>query len=159
MHARDYIGRRGETIFAFLIGRKGSDRFWFHCEFLGEKAETKDFTVYLIEPSCGEATLFVQVKATSKGYTGTGANRKLKVNVSKKDVAKLKRVTGPAFVAGIDVELECGFLLAVTEKTGDRITGVPCRHPIDCTLIEQLWKEVEGYWAKRNMVARKSLFS
>ncbi|MCI0457598.1 MAG: hypothetical protein L0Z62_11560 [Gemmataceae bacterium] len=159
MHARDYIGKRGETIFAFLIGKKCSGRFWFHCDFLGDKAETKDFTVYLIEPSCEEATLFVQVKSTSKGYTGKGSNRKLKVNVSKKDVAKLKKVTGPAYVAGIDVELECGFLLAITKATGDRISGIPCKHPIDCALIEKLWKEAESYWAKRNMLAKKSMFS
>jgi hypothetical protein len=159
MHARDYIGKRGETIFAFLIGKKCDNRFWFHCDFLGGKAETKDFTVYLIEPACEEATCFVQVKATTRGYTGKGANRKLRVNVSKKDVAKLKKVTGPAYVAGIDVEQECGFVLAITKDTGERISGVPCKHPIDCTLITNLWKEVESYWVKRDMLVKKSLFS
>jgi len=159
MNQKDYIGKRRETIFAFLIGKKCSGRFWFHCDFLGDKAETKDFTVYLIEPSCDEATFFVQVKATSKGYTGKGANRKLKVNVNQRDVQTLKGVTGPAFVAGIDIELEQGFLLAITKETGDKLSGIPCKHQIDCTLIENLWKEVEKYWIKRNMLAKKSMFS
>jgi hypothetical protein len=159
MNEKDYIGKRGETIFAFLIGKKCDDRFWFHTDFLGDKAETKDFIVNLIEPSCIEATFFAQVKATTKGYSGRGANRKLKVNVSKKDVKKLKAVTGPAFVVGIDVELEVGFLLAITEDTGDRLSGLPCTHTIDCTLIQRLWKEVEQYWVQRNMLAKKSLFS
>ncbi len=60
MNQRDYIGKRGETIFAFLIGKKCKGQFWFHCEFLGDKAETKDFTIYCIEPSCTEATFFVK---------------------------------------------------------------------------------------------------
>ena len=159
MNERDYIGKRGETIFAFLSGKKCNGRFWLHCDFLGDKAETKDFTVHLIEPGCGEATFFVQVKATTKGYTGKGAKRKLKVSLSKQDVAKLKRVTGPAFVAGIDIELEDGFLLAITKNTGDKLSGIPCTHQIDCGLIQEIWTEVEKYWAKRNMLAKKSLFS
>ena len=93
------------------------------------------------------------------GYAGRGANRKLKVKVSKKDVKKLKGVTGTAFVVGIDVELEVGFLLAITDATGDRLSGIPCTHSIDCTLIQELWQEVERYWVKRNMLAKKSLFS
>jgi hypothetical protein len=109
MDEKDYIEKRGETIFAFLIGKRCDGAFWFLGEFIDGKAETKDFTVYLIEPSCGEATFFVQVKATAQGYRGKGANRKLNVKVAKEDVAKLKRVTGPAYVAGIDIDLEVGF--------------------------------------------------
>lgn len=159
MNERDFIGKRGETIFAFLIGKKCNGQFWFHCDFLGDKAETKDFIVYLINPTGGEATFFVQVKATSKGYSGKGRTRKLKANVTKSDVQKLKRVTGPAFIAGIDVEAEEGYLVAVTKRSRTRYSGIPCTHKIDCTLIEKLWKSVEDYWVKRNMTAEKSLLS
>jgi hypothetical protein len=157
MNQRDHIGERGETIFAFLIGKKCSGRFWFRCKFLGDKAETKDFTVYCIDPSCGEATFFVQVKATSKGYVGKGRKRKLRVNVSEKDVKKLKRVTGPAFIAGIDTEVEEGYLVSVTKHSPKKYSGIPCTHKINCTLIEKLWKNVERYWKQQNMLARKSL--
>lgn len=159
MNERDYIGKRGETVFAFLISKKCRGRFWFYSEFLGDKAETKDFTVYLIEPDYTEATFFAQVKATSKGYSGKGVNRKLKANVSKKDVKKLKELTGPAYVVGIDIELDQGFIIAITEETGERLSGIPCRHKIDCDLIQKLWKEVTHYWTKRNMLAKKSMFS
>jgi len=159
MNEKDFIGKRGETIFAFLIGKKCNGRFWFHCDFLGDKAETKDFVVYLIKPACTEATFFVQVKATSKGYTGKGKSRKLKANVSKKDVKKLQGVTGPAYIVGIDVETEEGYLVAVTKKSRSHYSGIPCKHKIDCALIEKLWKDIEAYWVNRNMTATKSLFS
>jgi hypothetical protein len=159
MNEKDYIGMRGETVFAFLIGKRCNKRFWFVAEFLGGKAETKDFSVALIGASCGEATFFVQVKATTKGYSGKGASRKLRASVTRADVRKLKLVTGPAFVAGIDVSRECGFLMAVTKNMPDKgISGIPCKHAINCTLIPRLWDEVEAYWSKRNMVAEKSLF-
>ena len=160
MDEKDYIGKRGETVFAFLIGKRCNGEFWFLEEFIDGKAETKDYTVYLVDPSCGEATFFVQVKTTTQGYSGKGTSRKLKVKVTKEDVGKLKRVTGPAYVAGIDIDLEVGFLLAITDKTPDKqISGIPCGHAIDCTLIPNLWNEVDRYWAKRNMLARKSMFS
>lgn len=159
MNVRDYNGRRGETVFPYLIGKLCSGRFWCHCTFAGEKAEAKDFIVNLIEPSCGEATLFVQVKSNMGVYSGKGATRKLKVTVTAKDMAKLKQVPGPTYVAGIDVVEEVGYLYTITEKTGTSLSGVPCTHKIDCPLIENLWKEVEAYWSKRNMLAKRSLFS
>ena len=101
----------------------------------------------------------MQVKATSKGYTGKGKSRKLKANVSKKDVKKLQGVTGPAYIVGIDVETEEGYLVAVTKKSRSHYSGIPCKHKIDCALIEKLWKDIEAYWVNRNMTATKSLFS
>jgi hypothetical protein len=37
--------------------------------------------------------------------------------------------------------------------------GIPCTHKIDCGMIENLWKEIDGYWAQRNMLAKHSMFS
>jgi len=160
MNERDRIGKRGETVFAYLIGRRCDGRYWFDPAFLDGKSETKDFLVSLIDPECGEATLSVQVKSTTQGYSGKGVKRKLKVQVSKADVAKLKTLKSPTFVAGIDVEAEVGFLLAITEITPNKtITGIPCLNPIDCKLIVKLWKEVEQYWKKRNMRAKRSFCS
>jgi hypothetical protein len=160
MDEKDYIGKRGETVFAFLIGKRCNGEFWFVEDFIDGKAETKDFIVYLVRPSLGEATFFVQVKATTQGYSGKRTNRKLKVKVTREDVAKLKRIRGPAYVAGVDIDLEVGFLLAITDKTPDKqISGIPCVHAIDCTLIPDLWKEVDGYWATRKMLPKASLFS
>jgi hypothetical protein len=40
MDDRDYIGKRGETIFAFLITKMCDGRFWLDYTFLGGKAES-----------------------------------------------------------------------------------------------------------------------
>jgi hypothetical protein len=159
MNERDYIGKRGETLLDYLIGKRCDGRFWFTCQYAGEKAEAKDFTVSCVNPSCYEATFFVQVKATTRGYTGKGKSRKLRASVSAKDVKRLKNLTGPAFIAGIDVENEEGYLVSVTKNSPAKYSGIPCTHKIDCPLIKKLWKRVEQYWVKRNMAARKSLLS
>lgn len=159
MSEKDYIGMRGEIIFEYLIGKKCSGRFWFHATFAGEKAETKDYIVSLIKPSTGDATFFAQVKATTKGYSGKGAARKLRAKVTKKDMAKLKKVNGPAYVIGIDVEEEVGYLVAVTKNSGKSLSAIPTSYRIECGLIEKLWQEIDGYWSERNMLANKSLFS
>lgn len=160
MDDKDYTGERGETVFRFLIGKKCNGQYWFSLRFLGEKAETKDFAVYLKDPSCGEATFFVQVRATTLGYSGKGTKRKIRVNVTKDDVRKLKTVTGPAFVAAIDVDGEAGFMYPITKHTRNRhLSGIPCRFPINCRLIMGLWKNVEEYWINRNMLAERSMLS
>ncbi len=83
----------------------------------------------------------------------------MKANVSEKDVKKLKRVTGPAFIAGIDVETEEGYLVSVTKRSPKKYAGIPCTNKINCTLIEKLWKQAEKYWSNRNMLAAKSVLS
>jgi hypothetical protein len=50
MDEQDSIGKRGETVFAFLIGKRCNGEFWFLEEFIDGKAATKDYTVYL---ACG----------------------------------------------------------------------------------------------------------
>ncbi len=159
MSEKDWIGMRGELQFALLITGKCDKQRWFDGNFLGEKAETKDFTVNLVAPSSGQAMFFVQVKGTTQGYSGKGANRSLKAKVSKADVAKLKLQKGPTFVAGIDVNSGAGFLYEITANTRDTLNSIPCTHPIDCTLIKKLWKSVDRYWAKRNMLAKKSFLN
>jgi hypothetical protein len=159
MDIKDYIGERGELIFAYLITKWCQGKPWFQQQFSGAKAEVKDFSISLINPSSKEATFFVQVKSTTQGYQGRGANRKLKVRVHKSDVAKLRNAPGPAYIAGIDIHKECGFIMAVTDKLVRGVSGMPVTYPIDCTTIPALWTEVDTYWAKRNMLAKKSLFS
>jgi hypothetical protein len=81
------------------------------------------------------------------------------VNVSEKDVQRLKRLTGPAFIVGIDVESEEGYLVPVTKRSRRKYTGIPCTHKIDCALIQQLWRSIEQYWVQQDMAAKKSLLS
>jgi hypothetical protein len=160
MDVKDYVGMRGEIVFPMLITRWCNGEPWFSVVFLGEKAEAKDFLVNLIEPTSGDASFYVQVKATTQGYSGKGANRKLKVKVEAADVEKLKLVPAPAFVVGIDVHQDCGFLLAITGKTKTAaISGLLTTHRLNCHLIKKLWKEVDEYWKQKKMLPTSSLFS
>ncbi len=159
MNLKDLIGKRGEDVFAYLIGEWCFGRMWFFADFLGAKGEALDHRVSLIAPSTFGAVFYVQVKSTTRGYSGQGAKRKLKVKVSKEDIRKLKTVPGPAFVAGIDINQKVGYLKAVTAKTPVRqLSGIPCDKPINCTNIRKLWREIDRYWRKRNMAAEDSYF-
>lgn len=159
MNIKDYIGKRGETIFKALITKWCGGRPWFDDIFLGEKAETRDFLVNLIGPSVVASLFYVQVKSTRKGYTGKGANKKLKVSVTKEDVSKLKNSAGPAYICGIDIVNNCGFLFSITKTTRGPISGIPSRYRINCRTIRKLWKEVDDYWKNRDMLPGTSQFS
>jgi hypothetical protein len=160
MNLLDYIGERGEALFPALITKWCDGEPWFtQVVFLGGKAETKDFMVNLIAPTCGDATFYVQVKATTTGYSGKGASRKLKVKVDKATVEKLKETPGPAFVVGIDIDKESGFIAGITSATKGAISGIPIRHPLNCRAIRKLWNEVNDYWNKKKMLPASSKFS
>ncbi len=160
MDRRDYIGKRGEDVFAFLIGRLCRGRFWFVADFRGDKAETSDFTVRLIRPPVADAKFVVQVKATTQGYRGTGVNRKLAVQVSKDEVIKLKLTSSPAYVVGVDAVREKAYIVPITSRTPDlSISGISCRHPLGCNVYPALWKDVVTYWSSRDMSRQDSLLS
>src|SRR5207244_3644719 len=93
------------------------------------------------------ALFYVQVKSTRKGYKGSGRNRKLCVAVTRDDVKKLQAANAPAYVAGIDIEKEKGYLLAITSTMTRGVSGIPTRHPIHCKTIKTLWQEVDAYWS------------
>jgi hypothetical protein len=50
MNEKDYIGRRGESLFSVLIGKWCDGRPWFLESFLGDKHPATDFLVELVEP-------------------------------------------------------------------------------------------------------------
>lgn len=140
------IGSRGENIFAVLITNPCGGRFWFDEVYLGEKAETADFLVRLVEPSSGYGIFYVQVKSSAGHYVGKGSSRKLRRTVSASDINKLKRYEAPVYVVGVDTESEEGFLMGVTASS-ERMNGIPTYHRLDCGTIERLWNEVNDYWS------------
>lgn len=160
MDRRDYIGERGEILFTALITRWCDGEPWFTgVQFLGAKAEAKDFMVSLIAPTAGDAVFYVQVKATTTGYTRTGATRKLRIKVGKRAVEKLKAVPGRAYVVGVDVAAEVAFLLPITAATIGPINGIPTTHKLTCGTLKRLWREVDDYWSARRMLPSTSSFS
>ena len=124
MNLKDSIGKRGESIFTVLITKWCDGHPWFIDTFLGEKYETTDFMVELIEPTAGHAHFYVQVKSTRNRYTGRGASRKLDVSVTGEDVEKLRQIHAPVYVVGIDIDRLCGYIVAITEASPPQLSFV-----------------------------------
>ena len=90
MAARDEIGSRSEFIFcARIMDFCGRSLPYFRPHFLGEKAQTLDFFVELLDT--GERTLFffAQVKTTRKALTRK--DRRLRVEMAVADVRRPPR--------------------------------------------------------------------
>ncbi len=159
MAARDDIGSRGEAIFFVRItdfcGRK---RPLFRPRFLGEKAQALDYLVELL--GAGERTpfFFAQVKTTRKGTTSRGRPPRLKVGVSRRDVARLALYPAPTYLVGIDERRELGYIWAVLGSMRDAIPSLPTNFPLDCANLRLLWEEVRQFWQGRDMDMRRSAF-
>ena len=91
MSDQNRIGIHGEFLFQSLITRMCYGRFFFHPMPMGEKHPTTDMVVELLEPVRVRSLFYVQVKSTSRGYTGTGSHRRLAVRLTRSDVEKLKK--------------------------------------------------------------------
>lgn len=158
---KDQIGKRGESLFTAMITRPCYNRMWFIDTFMGAKYPTIDFYVDLIDPTVERPFLYVQVKATNKGYFGPGAARKLNIKVTKRDIQRLKRIPGPTYVVGIDVvePYGKGYIIAIDKSITGAINGLPTKNRLDCTTIQKLWNEVDTYWKAKDMLMRASTFS
>src|SRR5437762_961435 len=143
MNRKDLLGARGESIFSVLITTWCGGRQLFIDTFLGAKHETKDFMVELIEPTSGHANFYVQVKATTANYSGSGANRRLLVKVTKEDIERLKEIQAPCYLVGIDVEKVRGYITAITQQNVRGIGGISTRHSLNCRNLKRLWQEVD----------------
>lgn len=146
MASRDRIGNHGEFVFQALISRRCRKRFYFHPIHMGEKHPTTDMVVELVNAPGILSVFYVQVKATSLGYTGTGNDERLRVEIGAEDIERLKRFPGPTYVAGIDIRIGRGYLAGIVSNRDGGIHGLPTHHPIDCQRIPRLWTEVEAYW-------------
>lgn len=158
MDERDYIGKRGEVIFQYLITSWCDGSPWFDGKFLGEKEPVKDFVVNLIEPTSGDAHFYVQVKATKGKYVGRGRARRLKVKLSKNDTAQLKKAPGPAFLVGIDIASGNGYFVQLTARSPRSFASIPLRHRLNCKNIKKIWQQVDDYWRARKMLPADSEF-
>lgn len=158
MPARDDIGSRGEFIFCTrIMDFCGRNLPYFRPHFLGEKAQTFDYLVELVDAPSGIPFFFVQVKATRKGYTKGKA--RLKVGMAGADVRRFSLLPAPTYLVGIDESEEVGFLLAILHGMQGPIASVPTDFPLDCPSLPRLWQEVEQFWAGHDMARRQSVFS
>ena len=148
MDIRDRIGKRGENIFAQIITRWCGGEDWFEEERLGGKTEVVDFLVNLLDPADGRPQFYVQIKSTSKGYSGAGTSERLKVNVSLEDILEMKKFSIPAYIVGIDIHAEKAFIVGVGPLT-NAMNGLPTSHPLDCASFETLWDEVQAIYSNQ----------
>lgn len=156
--AADDIGERGQWLFCLLMTQlyPGRDEPYFRPRFLGDKYPTFD---YLVELVGSEAHFFfVQVKSTRQGYRRGSTTRRLRVNLDRDDVLRMAASPIPAYVVGIDEPQEIGYLLSMNEPRRAGLGGLPARHRLDCGNLQRLWKEVQHFWASRNMMLANSYF-
>src|SRR5215471_9738608 len=113
MAAQDDIGSRGEFIFCTrIMNFCGRDLPYFRPRFLGEKAQSFDYLVELVDAAKGAPFFFVQVKTTRKGYT-KGRLRRLKVGMSGTDVRRFCLLPAPTYLVAIDEPGEVGYIQAI----------------------------------------------
>jgi Domain of unknown function (DUF4365) len=159
--SRDDIGNRGEAIFRVRV----TDPYGpgktplFRAYHLGEKFPTLDFLVELVGlPVEREAYFFVQVKATTRGLT-RGHPARLRVGVVQRDIDRMLVYPGPTYIVGVDCRTERAYIASVNGRAMGRIMGLPVKYPLDATNMRLLWREVDGYWKRRNMILKRSHFT
>src|SRR5262245_16180724 len=160
MGIADFIGGRGQAVAYAHLSRVCRDDdlpyFWPH--FLGEKCETFDFLVELVD--AGEKTpfFFVQVKATRKDYTRAQTPPRLRVEVSEKDVRRMVAFPAPTYVVGVHEYEERAFLVAVHSGMREAVSSITTGYELTAETLERLWAEVREFWQARDMSRPTSRF-
>src|SRR5262245_16711000 len=154
MGTTDFIGGRGEAL-AFTrlarIWRTDAELpcFWPH--YLGEKAQTFDFLVELVD--AGERTpfFFVQVKATRKALTKRQRPPRLRVEVPAVDVRRMVAYPAPTYVVGVHEDEERAFIISIHGGMSDAIPSITTAHELTPGNLRRLWDEVREFWQGREM--------
>jgi hypothetical protein len=157
----DFIGGRGEAIaFTRLVRlcRADTDLPYFWPHYLGQKSQTFDFLVELVD--AGETTpfFFVQVKSTRKGFTRTQKPKRLRVEVSERDVLRMVAYPAPTYVVGVHTDEERAFIISVHGSMSEGISSITTEHELTCETLKRLWDEVLAFWRSRDMTRPTSTF-
>jgi hypothetical protein len=146
----DFIGTRGEAICFILLSKFNPTRGLplFKPQFLGDKYETLDFIVELVNSDERTYFFFVQVKATTQGYTKR--ERRLQARLTKNDAVKLASYPAPTYVVGIDEHNESGYITTISRSAPKGIPSISTQFPINHQNLELLWTEVREQWQKNN---------
>jgi hypothetical protein len=161
MGITDFIGGRGEAIaFARLtrVCRADSDLPYFWPHYLGEKCETFDFLVELVD--AGEKTpfFFVQVKTTRREFTRSQTPPRLRVEVAETVVRRMVAYPAPTYVVGVHEDEERAFVISVHGTMAEAISSITTAHELTCDTLQRLWEEVREFWQGREMARSASAF-
>ena len=139
------------------ICRTNPDRPYFLPHYLGEKCETFDFLVELVD--AGETTpfFFAQVKATRRKFTRAQTPR-LPIKVLEKDIRRMAAFPAPTYVIGVHEDEERAFVVSVHGTMSNAIHSITTGHELSCETLKRLWDEVRGFWRSREMKRTTSLF-
>jgi hypothetical protein len=156
----DYIGGRSEAIAAMRLSatcRPDSELPYFWPHYLGEKCETFDYLVELVD--AGETTpfFFVQVKGTRKEYTKREI--RLDVDVPAKDIIRMVSFPAPTYVVGVHEMDERAFVISVHGTMNEALSSITTGHELTADTLRRLWEEVQGFWHGRDMTRRESHFT
>ena len=161
MGITDVIGGRGEAIAYARLTKicRDDDLPYFWPHYLGEKCETFDFLVELVD--AGEKTpfFFVQVKTTRKEYTKTQVPPRLVINVSEKDVRRMVAFPAPTYVVGVHEDEERAFVVSVHGDMNALIPSITTGHELTRDTLKRLWDEVREFWQARDMSRPASHFT
>jgi hypothetical protein len=130
--------------------------FWPH--YLGEKGETFDFVVELVDAGEKMPFFFAQVKATRKELTRTQSPPRLRVEVSEKDVRRMVAYPAPTYVIGVHEDEERAFVISVHGTMSEAIPSITTAHELTCDTLRRLWDEVRDFWCGREMARPTSSF-
>ena len=157
MGIKDFIGGRGEAI-AFMqlscVCRTDAARPYLWPHYLGEKCETFDFLVELVD--AGEMTpfFFAQVKSSRRKLNKTRKHPRLRVRVARKDVRRMAAYPAPTYVIGVHEGEERAFVVSVHGAMSDAIPSITTGHELTCETLKGLWDEVRDYWRGLDMKPR-----
>ena len=153
--SKEDIGERGQWLFSILMTEAcGRPEPYFRPRFLGDKFPTFDFIVELVDHPA--YYFFVQVKATTQGYTKDPV--RLKIQIPQEDIDRMVSCPAPCYVVGVDVQEEgVGFFLSVNEPR-DRVASLTTSFRIECDTLRLLRDEVHAFWSSRDMVLTGSRF-
>jgi Domain of unknown function (DUF4365) len=154
MEKADFIGGRGQAIAHIRLAslcRVESNRPYFVPHFLGEKFETFDFLLELVDAGQRTPFFFVQVKSTRKPLTRNQSPSRLRVELSKKDVLRMVAYPAPTYLVGIQEVEERAFIIAIHGTMSSAISSITTAHELTPDTLRRLWEEVREFWSGRDM--------
>ena len=160
MGITDYIGGRSEAIASMHLSatcRLESDLPYFWPHYLGEKCQTFDFLVELVDAGDETPFFFVQVKGTRKDYTKREG--RLDVEVSAREVLRMVSFPAPTYLVGVHEKETRAFVISVHGLMREAIPSITTGHELNPYTLRRLWDEVRAFWHGRDMSRRGSHFT
>lgn len=158
MGTTDFVGGLGEAIAWARLGRlcRDGSKPYFVPHYLGEKCQTFDFLVELVDAGKGTPFFFVQVKTTQIRLTKRQS--RLQIDVPATDVQRMATHQAPAYVVAVYEPDERAFLLSVHGGMRNRIRSITTAHELTAETLRRLWEEVRDFWQCHDMTRLNSHF-